>query len=702
MRPKVFGGACLALCLVLLTSSLLAAPKGNQGQEDPVTLERADLIDQLDNPRIEGLAAIAKAEARLSHAQGLLAAGEVDAAVRQLNYITSTELPSDPMADKVLSSAYMELGGVYLDSHLSKASNYFGQAIEGMTDNTVIAETIRRVASAHARAGNTSEAERLEGIARNIEAGIIADSLGWVPQVNPTRDPGAETCDLSVPFTIPHSEVLSVSVPYEENWREFTTTETLQVRLETLGTPTSVGTDTQLYLYGDCADYPFGYIDWDDDGGPGLYSLLELTLDAGTYYVRIQGYSSSTPQDFEFAVTATVPPEPDDYEPDNEASQATLIGFRNNGVGEGGQLGRDKKNVQDHSIFPALDVDYLTFGLARANNVRIETMGDTDTLVGVLNAGGALFAVDDDSGDGFNSKIEACWPAGDWLVAVLGSFTSTIGEYSIAVDVESPCTFEDEPNGVCGQANDIVPGELMNGLIAAAGTYEVDYFTFTLDEEANVVIETNGYDEFDVDSYLELYNGCPGDLLLADDDGGAGFLSRIEAVLPAGTYFFNVQASPIWDQGDSWPYSVMVTLSEPPLAEMEPNDDCSIGNPVLIGDSLQASINPAGDYDYYLLTLDEDSDVEVETSGPSGDTVLAVFDAAGTELIGCDEDSGDGLFSMWRCGLPAGTYCVGVKDYGFPSVISLYNIEFRSYGPTTPSEPLECPITDPYGQCDPY
>jgi len=717
MRPKVYVGACLALCLIISTTGLFAAQRAD-GEDTrqltrkvatrhDVSFDRADLIAALANPRIEGMASLDKADARLSSARGLAALGENDAASKLLNDVIVMELPVTLEANKIVTAAYIELGGLYPE-HMDKAVIFYGQAIERMSlanDGAVMAQTIRTVAMHYYQAGDTREADRLESIANNVEAGIAPTSLGWLPRTTAdapfTRDAGDDTCDVAVPVGLPHSEVMSVALSGDENWREFTISETLGVRLETLETPASVGTDTQIWLYADCAGT---LIDWNDDGGPGLFSLLELTLNPGTYYAMVKGFSSSTPMNFEFAISTVVPPEPDEYEPDNELASATRIGFRNNGTGQGNQTGRDNRQIQTHSFFPEGDIDVVFFGLSQPNKVRIETSDvdePIDTIIGLSTGGGALLAVDDDGGDGFASKFEFCLGAGDWFVPIIPFSASSAFEYNITVDVEHHCLFESEPNGTCGQAGAVDVGEIWNGVQLSGGIADNDYYSFTLDEEAYVVIATDGYDDFAVDTFLELYDGCPGNLLLADDDAGDGFLSRVEATLPAGTYYFNVTVSP-FSLGASYPYSVTVEVSEPPLMEMEPNNSCGEANTVFFGDSVQASISPVGDKDFFLLSVTSDTTAEVETAGPTGDTVMEITGADGTPFIGCDDDDGVGLFSKWSCCLPPGDYCVGVKDWNNNGTIGAYTVDFRDLGSCIASEPLVCPINDPFEQCDPF
>jgi len=97
------------------------------------------------------------------------------------------------------------------------------------------------------------------------------------------------------------------------------------------------------------------------------------------------------------------------------------------------------------------------------------------------------------------------------------------------------------------------------------------------------------------------------------------------------------------------------------------------------------------DRDNYLLSVGADSIVEVETKGAVGDTVLQVSSMDGATVIGCNDDGGDDLFSLWSCCLPAGDYCVTVKDFDDTSTVPGYTIDFRGLGACTP-DPAGCPI----------
>jgi hypothetical protein len=80
----------------------------------------------------------------------------------------------------------------------------------------------------------------------------------------------------------------------------------------TIGTdaPTGGGScDTYLELYDSCTG---GIIAYDDDSGPGVYSLITnyMTTHAGAFYVKCRGYSSSTTGGYKLFVTCGIPTPP--------------------------------------------------------------------------------------------------------------------------------------------------------------------------------------------------------------------------------------------------------------------------------------------------------------------------------------------------------------------------------------------------------
>ena len=324
-------------------------------------------------------------------------------------------------------------------------------------------------------------------------------------------------------------------------------------------------------------------------------------------------------------------------------------------------------------------------------------------------------AVDDDGGAGLSSSAQFCTPKpgrtwkdalsmnGDFMVQVLPYSTTQTFNYEVQVKNHFECLFETENNGYFENATALPLAEtamFINGIYDHAGArsgtggeawfqtfVDTDLFYFDVDSEKEVLLQTNGYDSYAVDTYLELYVGPDdfGDYYftgVADDDSGPGWLSALDVILPPASellgnvtadanYFVNVSSA--W-YNLNFPYELWSMILLPPeYGEAEPNDTVGTANDVAIGDAFIASINPTCDMDVYKMTLTGDTHVNMATDG--GDTAVELVDCATSTRLGCDDDGGPGLASMIDACLPAGEYCFKVRAYsGFSSFD--YNIAF--------------------------
>lgn len=123
----------------------------------------------------------------------------------------------------------------------------------------------------------------------------IAGTAASLAETEPNDDCG--TADAS---PIGNDIAASIGAAGDEDWFAFDAFAGECVTLATESRESST-TDTQLYLYdaAGCGD-PLAWIAFNDDGGPGLFSLLEdfeIPAD-GTYYVRIKHYSATGTGDY--------------------------------------------------------------------------------------------------------------------------------------------------------------------------------------------------------------------------------------------------------------------------------------------------------------------------------------------------------------------------------------------------------------------
>ena len=152
-------------------------------------------------------------------------------------------------------------------------------------------------------------------------------------------------------------------------------------------------------------------------------------------------------------------------------------------------------------------------------------------------------------------------------------------------------------------------------------------------------------------------------------DGGAGCTATCDRIPACGDGFIDAPES--CDDGnvvagDGCGATCLIES----VAEVEPNDNLvgADGSPVQITGSMiiSAAINPAGDKDFFKMTLAQPTVVRLETFDASGNdcsiqTTLAVYDSTGNQLY-TDDNSGIFTCSALVVSLPAGSYYVSVLE----------------------------------------
>ena len=243
--------------------------------------------------------------------------------------------------------------------------------------------------------------------------------------------------------------------------------------------------------------------------------------------------------------------------------------------------------------------------------------------------------------------------------------------------VAGQCVSEQEDNDSARLADRLgeVPGSGCRvGAIVPSG--DVDVYVFTVEISSHVVVET----VTDGDTLLGLYD-ADGDLLADDDDGGTGRASRIEGDLAPGTYIAIVVA---YQNSTIGEYRIYVEgdalVGSSCVREQESNDTMGLADELaqIPGSGCRSgAISPSGDVDVYSIVVTQRSRVAIETI-TDGDTILRLYDANG-DLLGEDDDGGEGSASRLAGTLAAGTYYAAVTGYG-GAAIGTYEIRIDGEG----------------------
>lgn len=680
-----------------------------------------------------------------------------DQQIATLQQILNLGLEPSVENDKLLGQAYEMMAGAYAGTP-TKQIGLLGRALQYTSDPGRRA----RIESQVAQLGGDPVAIQFTGADPATASGRtigFADSCLDAVAIAAPYDSGI-TLDIDNSFPgFEDTDWFSFDIPgpLGETYRIETTTDA----------PGTFSDDTDLTLWFGCGADGMGQtqIAFNDDSGVDFTSLINTAcLIPGTYYIEIGGWQDTTSV-FGFGLqleqTGTcVVPVPDAYENDNTGDTASDIGLPTSIPLHANGWGRVHKEIQSHTIFPTLDIDYARFDLSRTELVSMQTAItfptkwndflyepsglDNDTIISMWyeqeanyggrcneNEGGVSFdefcasdadctpdptppapgfpdciplyffnvpifeinplAVNDDIGGGnFGSRLTICTPPsvqidytgafGDsWLVRVDPWSSTDLFEYQLQVRNETQCIHETEPNGTVLTAEQLTLGQTVHGQQNYSVTvpfFDEDWHQFDVDEETLVTFETAGYDAYACDTHLRTAIG-PDDLgnfyLLnaTDEDGGPGWLSRLQVILPPANdllgnvtadadYFLSVTARYI---NPNFPWTLLSSAASVPNVESEPNGDCNTNaNAYELGDTVLGALSPTCDYDTYKFTVSELSAVSLFTGG-TADTAIQLVDCSTDTVMACDDDGGPGLLSLINGCLNPGDYCLRVRAY---------------------------------------
>jgi hypothetical protein len=343
---------------------------------------------------------------------------------------------------------------------------------------------------------------------------------------------------------------------------------------------------------------------------------------------------------------------------------------------------------QRHNIVPQGDADWLVFTLTAASQVTIETSGDAvDTEMWLYNsagvASGTSLAYDDDGGVGACSKIEQMLPAGTYYVKIQDyENDAVIPEYYVSLTVFGPDSYEND--NTYTSAKYITNGETQ--IHSIFPMTDVDWVKFDVTTPSYVDIKTNGDSSGDTEMWLYSSAGVPGTALYYNDDiwgGGFGYnyYSEITANLIPGTYYVKVDQNGQNAIIGSYSLSLDMTAVTPTptftpvLPDMyEADNTFATAKTILSGVQQEHSINVPTDVDWVKFDVTQNSNVTINTSGVSGNTVIYLYNSADTYMAMNDNDGLGGFSGLTMNNMAPGTYYVEVMQNGQNAIIPAYYI----------------------------
>lgn len=349
-------------------------------------------------------------------------------------------------------------------------------------------------------------------------------------------------------------------------------------------------------------------IEFDDDDGPGLCSLIARSLSAGTYFLEVREFGDNAAMPYSLSVRCERTGPDDEVEPNGTVATATPISC--------GALSRGRTS-------PAGDADLYRFEIGPADAFVTAQVycGVSDSTLSLLDVSGVPIASSDDA-IGLCSRISVLLSPGTYFLEVHEYGDDAVMTYGVSLSCSDPGYDEREPNGTLATANPIACGEIRRACVGSAG--DVDYWRLELSEETHAVVSV---DCGSGDSTLALRDATGA--VVAFDDGSSGGCPEIVMELFPGVYFAEVR-----EDGDDrlMPYSIVLSCAEPSYDEIEPNESLAGATGVQCGSYLSARVFPAGDADRYRLDLPGEHEVTATAACESGEATLVLLGADGLAI----------------------------------------------------------------------
>ena len=402
---------------------------------------------------------------------------------------------------------------------------------------------------------------------------------------------------------------------------------------------------------------------WEDGGGSLTYAITGLTN--GTEYdVQVRTVDVD---DVDGAWSVTTSATPADHGNTRTAATSVTAGARVSGA-----------------IDPADDEDYFSFSVSGTADYWIYSLGDLDTVGELLDSGGMSIDISDRGDSLPNPDNFFLWrrlQSGTYYIKVTG-YGSTDEPYVLRIR---------EFRDTTSRSNAATLN--LNG--SASGTIDPeddeDYFKLELSETTEVAIRTSGFP--DTVGELQRSNGT---VIASNDDGylpGGKTNFLIRESLNAGVYYVKVSSFASSSDG---PYTVYAT------AITEPGSAIADAQPLTLGGTAGGIIDPAGDEDYFSLTLEETTYVII--GGVSHVTNISGGLTDENDLRApVDSIHFDGLF-IFEGRLDAGTYYLKVTgkdatETGRYTVRAIVESSYTYFVNRCSNIPTSSSINDPLYGC---
>ncbi len=505
-----------------------------------------------------------------------------------------------------------------------------------------------------------------EGGQYYISAGAFGANTGsytlTVEAVAGAADDYDNTVATQGSISVGASTVGVIETEYDEDWFALDLTAGQTVILDLEGDPTGQGSLHDPLLTGVYDTNGLFVGAADDDGGAGLNSRATFTAsEQGTYFIGATAFGAATGT---YSLTVTEVVQTDDFAADTATTGAVAV--------DGTTFGE---------IEAAGDTDWFAVDLVAGFDYRIDlegmatnsgTLSDT-YLRGLYDSTGTLIAdtLDDDGGQGLNSRLEFTAEASDTYYIAAGAFADHTGTYKVTVTETGFVVADDFADDITTTGAAVIDGSAF-GRIETGG--DRDWFAMDVVAGRAYSISLEG-EETDagtlVDPYMRGVYDSTGTLISDsfDDDGGQGLNSL--------TTYFAQETGTVFISAAAFGYGTgSYTLNVSQLEGVDNADDFAADTTttgsIAVGGITGGAIEVADDEDWFAVELEAGTRYEVDVLGVRTGNgslrdpfLMGVYDANGRLQAGTtDDDDGEGLNSFASfVAAQDGTHYIAARAY---------------------------------------
>lgn len=321
----------------------------------------------------------------------------------------------------------------------------------------------------------------------------------------------------------------------------------------------------------------------------------------------------------------------------------------------------------DAEISPAGDADWYRLRVEQGQRYALTLDGQAaeggeaiDPTLGIYDRSGNQVAFNDDANGSLNSALTYIpSQSGEVFVEARGFSSEATGRYHL--NVTASAAPPDDFGNDSSTRGRIASGGAANGAIDFEG--DVDWYRLSVRNTQSYRITLDGSGASPLqDPYLRIVDGAGNELASADDSESS--LNPVLQWRPEHSGTVYVEAS-AYANAYAGGYTLNVTSQAAPTDAT--SADTRTRGRIAVGGQVTASLDYAGDKDWYRITLEAGQSYRfgLTSSGdtPVDDPYVSIHNAAGEELA-ADDDGGEGLNSYLEFTAPSsGVYYVEARGF---------------------------------------